>query len=99
MTDVLGDRRHWRELAEREGGAWSSRAIRALDRVELLELQKRRMEDDHMRYFIHTMTFARLAFWAESMANAVHNSGIGPAPVQEGKYKIYHLPFPPPKGN
>lgn len=99
MTDVLGDRRHWRELAEREEGVWSSRAIRALDRVELLELQKRNMEDGIMRYLINTMTNARLAFWAESMANAVHNAGMTPKPVEEEGYRVYRLPWPLPRGN
>lgn len=44
MTDVLGDRRHWKSFAESDkahgqwdGAVWADRAVRALDRVELLE--------------------------------------------------------------
>lgn len=105
MTDILGDRRHWREFAEHDretgqgDGVWADRAIRALDRVELLELEKRNMEDAQMRLLMETMSDARLAWWADTMANAVHNAGMAPKPVQDGKYRVSRLPFPTPRGN
>lgn len=61
------------------------------------ELVKRLKEDAQMVVLMKAMTPDRLAFWAESMANAVHNVGLAPAPVQEGKYRVYRLPFPPPR--
>ncbi len=61
------------------------------------ELVKRYKEDAKMMNLINTMTPDRLAFWAESMANAVYNTGMAPAPVQEGKYRVYRLPFPSPR--